>query len=284
MTSLKTSLVLLILILGCNLHILAQEAKEPPKMGWINSIIGSLNLTQTSFDNWQQGGENSVSWQLNLNGKFENNQERTNWTNTGKISYGKIKVSDAESRKSIDEIKLESVLTYLLNLYVNPYMAATAETQFTKGYKYTEAGKFVVSNFLDPGYFTQSMGIGFTPIKFVKTRLGAALKETVSDRYGYANNPNTETLETFKTEIGSESVTDLESKLAENILLTSKLELFSNLKASNEIDVRWDTILAAKVSNFVDVNFNIKLFYDRDISTKRQLKQALAMGLTYTFL
>jgi hypothetical protein len=32
------------------------------------------------------------------------------------------------------------------------------------------------------------------------------------------------------------------------------------------------------------VNFNLKLFYDRDISTKRQLMQSLALGLTYTLL
>ena len=76
----------------------------------------------------------------------------------------------------------------------------------------------------------------------------------------------------------------LGDKIAENILLTSKLELFSNLQSLKEIDVRWDTIFSSKISKYIDVNFNVQLFYDRDISHKRQLKQALSIGLTYTFL
>ena len=68
------------------------------------------------------------------------------------------------------------------------------------------------------------------------------------------------------------------------MLLTSKLELFSNLESFQQIDVKWDTILSAKVARYVDVNLNVKLFYDRDISRKRQLKQALTLGLTYTIL
>lgn len=277
-------IVLIGLIIGLNLSLFAQEKKEEPKYGWINEAIGSLNLTQTSFDNWQQGGESSMAWQLNFNGKFENNQRQTNWVNTAKLAYGNAKIGDAENRKSVDEIKLESVYAYKLKPKWNAYIAGTGETQLTKGYQYSNAGKVAISNFLDPGYFRESVGIGYTPNKIFKTRLGAALKETVSDIYGYADDADTADLETVRTEFGAESVSELNQKLAENIILTSKLELFSNLKAANEIDVNWDTILAAKVSKFVDVNFNVKLFYDRNISTQRQLKQALALGLTYTFL
>ena len=79
-------------------------------------MVGGINLTQTSFDNWAQGGENSYAWQLNLNFKFVNDQEKTNWSNSGKFAYGATKTGDQDSRKSIDEIKLESVLTYKMNL------------------------------------------------------------------------------------------------------------------------------------------------------------------------
>ena len=66
--------------------------------------------------------------------------------------------------------------------------------------------------------------------------------------------------------------------------MKSKLELFYDFGALDEIDVKWDNIFSAKISKYVDVNFNIKLFYDKDLSEKRQIKQALAVGLTYTFL
>ena len=227
-----------------------------------------------------------MAWQFNFNAKFINDQKKYNWSNTGKLQFGRTKVGDQDSRKSIDEIKLESVYTYKMSLYVNPYISASAQTQLMKGYKYTDTTNFVVSNFFDPAYFIQSAGIGFAPNETVKTRLGAALKETVTRDYPvpYADDPDTPEIEKTKVEPGMESVTDVNVTLAKNILFTSNLQLFSNMKAFNEIDVNWDNLLVAKVNDYINVNFNVKLFYDRDISTKRQLMQSLALGLTYTLL
>ena len=60
--------------------------------------------------------------------------------------------------------------------------------------------------------------------------------------------------------------------------------MFSNIKAFNEIDVNWNTLISAKITKLIAVNFNVKLIYDRDVSVKRQLKQALTVRLTYTLL
>lgn len=279
--------VLYTLILSITLLYSQEEKKEEPKYGWTKEVVGSLNLTQASFDNWSQGGENSLAWQINFNGKFINDQQIYNWTTTGKLAYGQSKLGDLESRKSIDEIRLESVYIHKLNLYVNPYIAVSGETQFDRGYKYTETSKVQISNFFDPAYFTQSAGIGFSQKEQFKTRLGAALKETITRDFPvpYADDPDTpDKIEKTKVELGAESVTDYSQKLAENTIFTSKLELFTNFKALNQVDVKWDNIFTAEVSKYVNVNLNFKLFYDRDISLKRQLKQSLAIGLTYTFL
>ena len=81
----------------------SQEAKkEAPKYGWHKEMVGNLNFTQNTFDNWKQGGENSWAWQLNINGKWVNDQENYNWENTLKINYGKTKVGNASSKKSTD--------------------------------------------------------------------------------------------------------------------------------------------------------------------------------------
>ena len=62
------------------------------------------------------------------------------------------------------------------------------------------------------------------------------------------------------------------------------MEMFSNVKTLNEIDVNWNTLISAKITKLIAVNFNVKLIYDRDVSVKRQLKQALTVRLTYTLL
>jgi len=286
MKFMKISMILLfMLMLGSNLF--AQDTEEKkPEYGWKKEIVGNLNFTQNKFDNWSKGGEDSWSWQLDINAKFENDQETYNWSNTGKFSYGQAQIGDADARKAADELKLESVYTYKMGLYINPFVSFSAKTQITEGYKYTDTGKIPVSNLLKPGYFTQSVGVGYKPNEIIKTRLGAALKETIADKkYPYADDPETtDEIETTKVEYGAESVTDLEYKVSDNILFKSKLELFSNLEGLNQIDVDWDNLITAKVSEYINVSFNLNLFYDRDISKSRQLKQTLAVGLSYSLL
>lgn len=272
---------ILVLSLAFAMQAFAQDKKEEkPKYGWTNTATGILNFTQNQFDNWAAGGENSWSWQADVNAKFANEQEKYNWTTTGKFSFGKTKVGDAGSRKAADEIKLESVYTYKMGLYVNPYVAVSGLTQFARGYQYDADTSYAVSEFMDPGYFTQSIGLGVTITKNIKTRLGAALKETVTDKYAtlYADG------ETMRTEVGAESVTDAEFTLMENIKYVSKLELFSNFKGLDETDVNWDNIFSAKVNSLITVSFNVRLMYDKDVSLKRQLKETLAVGLSYTIL
>ena len=181
---LKSIVVVLLLSICLGTSVFAQEKpEEEPKYGWKKEMVGGINLTQTSLSNWTQGGEDSFAWQLNFNFKFINNQEKSNWANSGKLTYGSTKLGDQEFRKSLDEIKLESVLTYKLGIHINPFVAFTAETQFAPGYNYDTAPKTQISAFMDPGYFRESIGVGYYPNEIVKTRLGVALKQTITSNY-----------------------------------------------------------------------------------------------------
>lgn len=276
--------IVLLLVSFCFISVAVAQDKpaEPPKYGWHKEMLGGLNVTQTSFDNWKQGGENSLAWQANLNFNFTNDQEKTNWANSGKFVYGHTKIGDQESRKSVDEIKLESVFTYKLGTIINPFVATTGETQFTTGYDYGVKPKSEISAFFDPAYFRESAGIGYKPNEIVKTRLGVAMKQTITDKYSLRFTGKAD--ETLRNEVGAESVTDVNWKVTGTSVLTSKLELFSTLKSLDETDVKWDNLFSTKISKYFNVNFNFNLFYDKDISQKRQIKQAIALGFTYIFL
>ncbi len=288
----KTNQLLIVILISLFLvtTLFSQEAAKPePKYGWQKSLVGGLNLTQTSFDNWAQGGENSFAWQLNFNFKFVNDQEKSNWANTGKFTYGSTKSGDQEMRKSIDEIKLETVYTYKLANFLDPFVAATGETQFTPGYNYATEPKTQISAFVDPVFLRESAGLGYKPNEIIQTRLGGAMKQTIVQSTDYpvnfADDPETtDKIEKIKNELGVESVTDVNWKVTETTLFTSKLELFSALEAFDKTDVNWDNLISTKISKYFNVNFNFKLFYDKDISPKRQIKQAIALGVTYTFL
>ncbi len=278
---LQTALVLIF----CNV-VQAQDKTAERKFGWTNQAIGTLNLSQTTLSNWVQGGDNTFAWQADFQASFVNDQPCSNWRNNIKLSYGMSKIAEAEARKSVDEIRLESVYVRKLGVLVDPYLAFRAESQMTTGYSYSDGSRTAVSAFLDPGYFVESLGVGLQPWPFLKTRLGAALKQTVADKYRqlYSDDPTTPELERVRSEAGAESVTDVSKKLGEKTLYTAKLELFSNLKGIQQVDVRWENLLSAKLSALVSVNFNFKLFYDRDVSKKRQIRQTLMVGISYAFL
>jgi len=267
----------------------SQDAeKEAPKYGWTKTAVGNINFTQSSFDNWSQGGENSWAWLLGFAAKAVNDQEKTNWATTLKLEYGQSKIGDAESKKSADEIFLESVLGYKLKPHFSIYGAVSGRSQFATGYDYAVEPKVEISRFLNPGYFIESAGLQYNQGETFNTRLGVAAKQTIVTEElfapRYTDKSETESLEKVRNEIGAESVTKFNKKIYGNIVYATSLELFSNLKSFEEIDARWDNLFSAEVAKYIAVSFNFQIFYDYDISRQRQLKQILAVGLTYNLL
>ena len=105
-------------------------APPPP---WKHSVVSGLTLTQVSFTDWAQGGENALSYTLSVDGKSVYDNDKTNWSNAYKLAFGQTRLGDQGLRKTDDKIDLENVLTYKLGDYVNPYAAATMKTQFARG-------------------------------------------------------------------------------------------------------------------------------------------------------
>lgn len=266
----------------------AQEATPPPAVPpgpWTHSLVAGLTATQVSFKDWAQGGENAFSWAANLDGKHVWAKDELSSANTYKFAYGQAQIGSQGVRKTDDKIDLESVLTYVMGTYVNPYFAATFKTQFTKGFLYRPIGDSVVSDMFDPAYLTQSAGVGYQPIPEVKTRLGAALREVLTSKYAqYTDDPSTVEIEKTRVEGGLESVTNVDWKIEENVLFTSKLEMFASFKQLDAIIVRNDNTLAAKVSKFFTVNLNVVLINDHVISSRTQIKQTIAFGFSYVLI
>lgn len=259
------------------------DTTKPPEWGWKHSATTGLAVAQIAFTNWTAGGDNALSWTLNLDGKSTNDQEQTNWANSYKFAFGQARISDAGLRKTDDKIDLESVLTYKLSHHINPYAAVTVKSQFAPGYKYNAGpggSDIKVSQFFDPAYLTQSVGAGWWVNKEVKTRLGIGLRETLSDKFGFADDAETAGYESSKVEGGLESVTDVDWKIAENILLTAKLEMFAPFKTIDRVDLRNETKLMMQVNKYITTTLALQLLNVAPFP-RTQVKQGLSLGFVY---
>jgi hypothetical protein len=279
---------LLIVLTGACAVAQTQEQTPPPpsKWGWKHSVVSALTVTQIAFKDWAQGGENALSWTARLDGKSTLDDTSFTLGNSYKLVYGQAKIGQTKSRKTEDRIEFESVLTYKLGTYVNPYLGATLKTQFSTGVTIDAAGvETPVSKFLDPGYLTQSAGVGYQPVKELKTRFGVALREIVTSTYWtYANDPKTPPQDRVKIRVdgGFESVTDMEFKLDDNLLVRSKLELFSPIRKPSDATLRMDNALTAAVNKYMVVILNVMLINDERSSTRLQVKEMLSLGISYT--
>jgi hypothetical protein len=274
-------------LLYANVEQTESEKPKEPVYGWQNNLTGTLNLTQTALSNWTTGGENAWSWQVNLNGRFVERQKSYKWVNAGKITFGESRVSNGGRKKTDDEIFLETVYSLKVWKTFNPYASTTMLTQLAPGYDYKTDPVTKISDFLDPGYFKESIGFDYEPNDYIKTRVGFAVRQTVAGAFAarYSDDPETkDTVEKFKNEWGVESVTDVSLQLNNLIVYASKLEIFSTVERVDEVVVRWDNLFSAKLAEYISVSLNFKLYYDKKGSVKRQLKQILAVGLTHTFL
>lgn len=255
-------------------------------LGWNLGVISGLNLTQVSYKNWTQGGEDALAYTATVISEAMHLTEVTQWSNYLKLAYGQSKLGSKGLRKTDDEIYFESLFIYYLGTHINPYGSFTLRTQFAPGYEYpTDTTRFQVSKFFDPAYMTQSVGFAWQPDPIFTTRLGVGVREVLTSQFTqYSDDPETAEIEKTRIQGGIESVSALGWEFAENMVLTSRLELFAPFEELDRIIVRSDNIIAMKVNKYVTANFNLVLINDVNVSARTQIKETLSIGLSYTIL
>lgn len=261
----------------------AQAPEDTLPFGWNNSATGNLNLSQAYFDNWTKGGVNALSWESRLEGVALRKEADWNWESKGRALFGQSHLDGLGTRKASDELMAETIYTRHLSAWVNPFAAARFQTQFAAGYDYTDTTRTRVSGAFDPTYLSQTVGLGKSWEDAYKLRLGGTLKQTFSAaRYGYADDTSTPaTVETFKLEPGASFTAEIRRGLMENILLASVFDVFANFEGLDAVDVRWENQVTAKVNSFISANFALDVLYDKDLSTKRQVRQSLSVGISF---
>jgi len=276
-------LLLLLFLFAINLFA-EDDPPPPPQKSWLPSGVVGLNLSQLALENWTQGGEEALAFTLFSNFGLDYFDNPWSFTNKLKVAFGRTKLGSDDFRTTDNELFLENLLTYDIGWFANPYLSNTVRTVIAKGYNYSGDNAIQISNFFDPGYLNQSLGLAYKASEIFTTRLGVGFQETFTSKFtNFSDDPDTpDEIEDFKFETGIESVSNLNLKLDDDLLYTSEVRLFGTFDALDIWDVRWDNILTAQVTKIVNVNLNVLLIYDVDQIARTQLKEALQIGVTYT--
>jgi hypothetical protein len=257
-------------------QILAADSLPKWKKKW---TIG-LNGSQASHKNWSQGNTNSVAATginaLNLNYK----QSSYVYDLVLNLRYGQTKINGNEVRKTDDLIHIKNRVDHLLHTKeLSAYFEVEFRSQFDKGY---DKNRVYISDFLAPGYLIETAGLGYRPVDFVQMQMGFSMKQTImadtslSKRYGL--NPGS----SFRSEGGFSMGVGLKKNVAKNLTLVSSVQSFTNfLQPANYTDVMFTNELTGKVNSFMNTNIQFMMVYDKDFNSQFQIKQVLAIGLSF---
>lgn len=273
---------IIILFFSANLAFAQQDTTK--KIGWFPKGIAGLNVSQIALSNWSQGGDNSLTWTLAGDFALKYMNENITFDNSLKVAYGRTKLGGQEFRTNDNDFYLVNLISKNIDAWeIKPFFSNSIRTSISRGFDYSTTPETEIADFFDPGYINQSVGFIYDKHKYFTTRLGLGAQEVFTNvNAKYTDDPATQKIETFKFDLGLESVTTSEFTVAQNLLLKSNLRLFSRFKKLSVWDVRWDNSIIAKINDFMDVNLTFLFVYQEDQSKQGQIKQTLQLGIVYT--
>jgi hypothetical protein len=262
---------------------------------WHKWVVFGLNFSQSAFsENYSAGGVNAIALGTNFDFKTEYNKSPLDYTTELNLIYGISKNKGQGSRKTNDRIFLDNKVASQLSKHWFFFGSLTFESQFDKGYNYVTAANGVtqgllISNFMSPGYLTESVGFEFKPVKYFDLRLGTgtARQTFVLDTTIYHNQPSNYGVaihNTFKNDLAFQVVANFDKDIAKNMHLNARYALFIPYQQSPAfISHRIDATLAARVNRLIAVTINGTFLYDKHTSTRVQGTEGMSLGVLYKF-
>ena len=276
---------------------------------WDYELSNTFALNQTYLSNWARGGENSFSSMLDILGsaRYVNKDDKTVWTNSGRLKFGTIITEEYGLRTNTDLLELNSQWNKVMKDKIDLSAVFYMKSQVARGYKYPN-DSVVVSKFLNPATLTIGLGMEFKPFKNTSFNFSPiSYKNTFvidtanidQTAHGIPENKQA------RQEMGAQLVFKNRLTLLKDLSISNAIRLFSNyLNKPQNIDVDWEINLDKKISWYFSVRLNLHMIYDDDIrfpvldenkepvylpdgsirkSPKMQFKEFLGLTLQFKF-
>lgn len=273
----------LILFLSSNFHLNAQDSIPPPKKdsSWSFGGTYNLNFGQTSLKNWNTGGENSITISSRYSPFLKYKKGKVSWESYSILGYGLIKGGDKAFNKTDDQFVLSTKFNHRANEKFKYSINLDFKTQFYKGLAKPE-DSIHISNFLAPAYVVGALGIDYPVYDWLSISISPVSNKTTFVMDQFLADQGSFGVDKAEYDISGEKIKDgstiryefgsfvkilIKKEIFKNVILTSKIDLFSNyLENPENIDVNIDVLLNFKINSFLSANIALNVIYDDDIS------------------
>jgi hypothetical protein len=278
----KFLLLLLFVVSG----VFAQETATDSTKHWTRKGVFTFLANQSSFSNWQAGGQNNFAGNVGINYDFNYKNGDWNWDNKIILSYGLTKIKGADTQKTDDRIELNSLLgkkasgEWFYSAFFN------FKTQMDTGLDpATQTVK--ISHFFSPAYFQFGPGMLWKKSDNLKVNFAPATSKLimVHDHFtDFGSSFGVEQGETTRYELGAAVNGYYKFNLMENVSVENALNFYSNyLEDPQNVDIDYQLNIVMKINKFLSTNFAFQTIYDDNAFRGFQTKQIIGLGLNYGF-
>lgn len=279
-------LTVALLVLQCFFgQLSAQEANNaadtltqaaPPGI-WSRKGSLSFSLANVGLQNWQGGGQSSLSLGVLFDGNITRKTARSQWRNYINAAFGVARLGENDGtnifKKTDDQLILGSNYDYTLSKAWSLNAAVELRTQMAPGYTFDRDSlgrEFVdkrISDFFAPAFLVPNIGFKYQNkhLQATISPLASRLTFVLSDELSAAGAFGVEPGKRLRSEFGYTLNAVGQLELMKNVTLKSTLVLFSDYRTPDIVTVNWDNLLVFKINEFFFTSFTTQLFYDHNI-------------------
>lgn len=260
----------------------SKTAKEPSP--WTKTWGFNVNGNQAFYRDWSEGGVNSLAFSAFTDFRIRYTGEKSANTSRINLRFGQTRLQDTGLEKTEDMIRVSNKTEYFLTSEKFTAFGEVAfRTQFAKGF-HEKTGE-LISEFMSPGFITESLGLSWQPGERLSAQGGMALRQTIvrsdslSSVYGIDDGGN------FRSEGGIDISIEYSQPIFENFTYNMELNTFTNLLIPvTETDVIMFNRFTGEINSFMSSMLEISFMYDNDFSSVLQIKQMVALGFNIQIL
>jgi hypothetical protein len=296
----KIAILSLLFVGVCSAN--AQDVVTPTPVdtvkAWKSKGNFSLLVNQSSFSNWQAGGENNFSGTVGINYDLNYKKDGWSWDNKIIASYGLVKTNNTPfEKKTDDRFEFNSLLGKKATGDWSYSFFANLKTQLTKGYIY---GKDTLdreirtpnTSFLSPGYLTFGPGMLYQKGDNLKINIAPLTSKLTFVDDDYTSDPlyvdgsyfGVDRGKSMRYELGFHTAVYYKLAIMTNVTFENILTLYSNyLEDPQNVDLDYQLNVVMKINRYLSTVISFQTIYDDNAFRGFQTREVFGLAVNIGF-